>query len=170
MRRRSLQPRKQRRWTLRRRETNALIGLCVISFVALAQIFAAGDSRADLPAVTYTLVSAGGFRAVDGDTLVQVSTGETIRVANIDTAETGERARCGAERRHGELAERRVRELVERDVEVQRLGRTDRYGRTLAYVSVDRRDLGEMLISEHLARPWRGRREAWCGENGRLLP
>lgn len=39
---------------------------------------------------------------------------------------------------------------------------TDRYGRTLAALSVNGVDAGDMLVSEGLARTWSGRREAWC--------
>ncbi len=38
----------------------------------------------------------------------------------------------------------------------------DRYGRTLATVSVDGQDVGEILIAEGLARPWTGHRQPWC--------
>lgn len=39
----------------------------------------------------------------------------------------------------------------------------DRYGRTLGRVLVDGVDVGELLISEGLARRWDGRRHPWCG-------
>lgn len=35
----------------------------------------------------------------------------------------------------------------------------DKYGRTLARVLVDGRDIGEILIEEGLARPSKGKRE-----------
>ncbi len=39
----------------------------------------------------------------------------------------------------------------------------DRYGRTLARVAVDGRDLGELLVGVGLARPYHGeRRQSWC--------
>jgi micrococcal nuclease len=38
----------------------------------------------------------------------------------------------------------------------------DRAGRTLGTVSVDGRDVGEVLVGEELARPWEGRRKPWC--------
>jgi micrococcal nuclease len=41
-------------------------------------------------------------------------------------------------------------------------GPRDRYGRTLALVSVDSQDLGEALIAAGLARRWDGRRHPWC--------
>jgi endonuclease YncB( thermonuclease family) len=42
------------------------------------------------------------------------------------------------------------------------VGRRDRYDRVVAYIVVDGRDLGEVLMAEGLARAWRGRREPWC--------
>ncbi|PAP96113.1 thermonuclease family protein [Mesorhizobium wenxiniae] len=38
----------------------------------------------------------------------------------------------------------------------------DRYGRTLATIEVDGRDVGDILIGEGLARPWTGKRRPWC--------
>jgi endonuclease YncB( thermonuclease family) len=44
-------------------------------------------------------------------------------------------------------------------------GKLDRYGRTLASVTVNGRDVGEILIGEGLARPYQGgRRGSWCGQ------
>jgi micrococcal nuclease len=37
-------------------------------------------------------------------------------------------------------------------------------------VLIDGRDLGETLIAEGVARPWRGRREPWCDAGGNLIP
>lgn len=110
--------------------------------------------------------------AIDGDTIEDRATGERIRLANIDTAEIRDGARCAAERRHGERARAEVRLLLARAdvVGLRRTGREDSYGRTIAYVLIDGRDLGQALIAEGLARPWRGRREPWCGQGGRLLP
>jgi endonuclease YncB( thermonuclease family) len=100
--------------------------------------------------------------ALDGDT-VRAQT-ETFRLANIDAPEVGGRAQCLAERALGAKATVRARQLVAsaRRVEAMPTGRKDRYGRIIAHVTVDGRDLGETLISENLATPWRGRRTAWC--------
>jgi endonuclease YncB( thermonuclease family) len=37
-----------------------------------------------------------------------------------------------------------------------------RYGRTLARFMVGEKSVGEMLVEEGLARPWRGKSEDWC--------
>lgn len=115
---------------------------------------------------------ADGIRArvIDGDTIENTATGERIRLANIDTPETGERAQCAAERDAGERATREARNLISTStVSVDPTGRVDSYGRTIARVRVDGRDMGRILIDRGLARPWRGRREPWCGEDGELL-
>jgi micrococcal nuclease len=158
--------RRKQRFRLRRRPAQFAVGLCAVSVIALLQLFAAEPSRAErAPA------ARGEYIAIDGDTIERRSTGERIRLANIDTPETADRAQCGAERQRGELAKQRVREILGATgaVRVESIGRSDAYGRTIAYVTVDRRDLGADLIDENLARPWRGRREPWCGPDGRLL-
>ena len=38
----------------------------------------------------------------------------------------------------------------------------DRYGRTLARFVIGGTTAGEMLVSEGLARPWKGQTEDWC--------
>ncbi len=56
-----------------------------------------------------------------------------------------------------------------RNIKILTMGRTDRYGRTLARMEVDGQDLGVTLVNRNLARPWRGRREPWCDTRGNLL-
>jgi endonuclease YncB( thermonuclease family) len=113
---------------------------------------------------------AAHLRVIDGDTLEDMATNITYRVVNIDTPETGPRARCRAERKLGNRATRQARALISSagSVELRPTGRVDRYGRTVAFVLIDGRDLGETLIGEGLARRWRGRGERWCGANGGL--
>ncbi|WP_163413843.1 thermonuclease family protein, partial [Escherichia coli] len=41
-------------------------------------------------------------------------------------------------------------------------GKLDRYGRQLARVAVERRDVGETLIELGLVRRWDGWRKPWC--------
>ncbi|MBL8544446.1 MAG: thermonuclease family protein [Hyphomonadaceae bacterium] len=112
------------------------------------------------------------WRVIDGDTIEDEATGERIRLVNIDTPETGPRARCAAERQLGDRATQRARVLIAAAsrVEIARTGRSDRYQRTIAFIRVDGRDFGEQMIAEGLARPWRGRREPWCSADGALIP
>jgi micrococcal nuclease len=116
--------------------------------------------------------AAPRIRVIDGDTMEDLNAEVTYRVVNIDTPETGPRARCAAERALGNRATEEARALVinASSVEMRPTGRVDRYGRTIAFVMIDGRDFGETLIAEGLARPWRGRREPWCDASGNLIP
>jgi endonuclease YncB( thermonuclease family) len=89
----------------------------------------------------------------DGDTF-RLTSGERIRIANIDAPETHARqARCSSEVARGEAAAARARALLEgKRVTFERVGRS--YHRTVARVRVDGRDLGETLIAMGAAKPW----------------
>lgn len=115
---------------------------------------------------------AARIRVIDGDTIEDMRDDITYRLVNIDTPETGSRARCAAERALGNRATEAARSLFARarQLELRPTGRLDRYGRTIAFVLIDGRDMGETLIADGLARPWRGRREPWCDVNGGLIP
>jgi len=121
--------------------------------------------------VTSTAATQTNWRVIDGDTFEDLDTGDRYRLENIDTPETGSRARCGAERQLGDQATRQARTFITnaRSLDVRRTGRVDRYDRIIAFIQIDGRDLGEMMIAEGLARPWRGRREAWCDASGNLI-
>jgi micrococcal nuclease len=96
---------------------------------------------------------------VDGDTFWLA--GEKIRLADIDTPETAQ-AKCTAERQLGERAKLRLQALLNAcTLRVTRRGQ-DRYGRTLARVTVNGHDVGAVLIGEGLARAYDGRRRHWC--------
>jgi len=115
--------------------------------------------------LSLTISSAlAATHVVDGDTVV--IDGEKIRIYNIDAPEL-RHAGCDAERRLAEVAKRRLDDLLSRGkVGILRGdgGRmTDRYGRTLARLTVGGRDVGEILVEEELARPWQGKRRPWCG-------
>ncbi|PZU90326.1 MAG: nuclease [Shinella sp.] len=108
---------------------------------------------------------AGSVRVnciVDGDTLW--SNGVKIRVADIDTPEVSE-PQCAAEKALGDRATARFMELVNAGpFQMQAWpGRDeDKYGRKLRVLVRDGRSLGDILVSEGLARTWTGRRQPWC--------
>lgn len=112
------------------------------------------------------------WRIIDGDTYEDLNSGERYRLENIDTPETGSRAQCAAERRLGDRATQQARQFITSAarLDVRRTGRVDRYDRIIAFVEIDGRDLGELMIAEGVARPWRGRREPWCDAGGHLIP
>lgn len=102
------------------------------------------------------------IRVWDGDS-VRLGSGrqsEAVRIFNVDAPEI--EGRCAHESCLALQSKQRLAELLQgRRVEILRQG-TDRYGRTLAAVRVEGRDVGDILVSEGLARTWTGRREAWC--------
>jgi micrococcal nuclease len=110
-----------------------------------------------------------GRRAIviDGDTIG--SERERIRLLNIDAPESF-RSRRERELVMGLKAKERLAALARSGrLDVERHGR-DRYGRTLARVYADGRDLGQILIQEGLALPWQdgpaaraSRLRHWCG-------
>ena len=98
---------------------------------------------------------------VDGDTFWLK--GEKIRMQGYDAPETTTNVCGGAyEKALGNKATSRVIQLLNGSgVAIKRTGK-DRYGRTLAVVLVNGRDIGDILVSERLARRWPDGREFWC--------
>lgn len=113
--------------------------------------------------IAATAPPAAEIRVIDGDTVVIDA--ETIRILNIDTPEI-RHAQCDAERRLGLVAKHRLEVLLSAEPPVIRRGdkgrMTDKYGRTLAVLSVAERDVGDILVAEGLARRWTGKRQPWC--------
>jgi micrococcal nuclease len=114
---------------------------------------------------------------IDGDTIQ--AHGRTIRLVGFDTPERT-RARCEQERQLGERAEARLRQIVSGGgLELRlipcscRTGTegtpTCNHGRVCGILWAHGRELGAILISERLARPYVcaarscPRRESWCG-------
>jgi len=148
-----------------------VIGLAVVGGIGIGQqltSFSAPNLELAAPARARESIR---LRVIDGDTYQIQSNGERIRQANIDTPETGGREHCDAERQAGERATSEARRLLNsaEHISVRRTGREDQYGRTIGFVSVDGRDIGDILIERDLARPWRGHREPWCAASGQLL-
>jgi endonuclease YncB( thermonuclease family) len=101
-------------------------------------------------------------RALDGDTYI--CRGERIRLENADSPEL--HGRCDAELEAARAARAFAQTALDgaREIKIE-IGRRahDRYGRTLAHILVDGRDLGELLVGIGLARPYHGeRRRGWC--------
>lgn len=102
------------------------------------------------------------LRIWDGDSfLIGMRSGsERIRIENIDTPEIN--GKCIREIDLADQAKSRLAELMNGNrIEIVRNGR-GKYKRTLARVLVNGIDVGDILISEGLARPWSGRRQTWC--------
>ncbi|EIM26682.1 thermonuclease family protein [Microvirga lotononidis] len=129
-----------------------------------------------LSSLCLALLPMAGTHAetIDGRRVVIID-GDTIalgreRLLNVDTPETF-RPRCDADLVAGLRAKERLAELLRAGpVGIDRHGE-DRYRRTLARLSAGGRDVGEILIAEGLALPWRDgraaweeRRRHWCGQ------
>ncbi|HEY7646628.1 MAG TPA: thermonuclease family protein [Hyphomicrobiales bacterium] len=116
-------------------------------------------------AFRFALYALVAFVVVDGDT-VKAPYGVTYRLLGFDAPET-HFAKCDAERELGKLAKERLQELLATsEIRVIESGKRDRYGRTLAQLTANGHDVGEILIGEGLARPYHGeRRASWCGRS-----
>lgn len=81
-------------------------------------------------------------RVIDGDT-VELDTGERIRYLMVDTPESTEEIEC-----FGENAKTFNRDLVEGKTVSLRydVEREDRFGRTLAYVTVDGDEVNTLMV------------------------
>ncbi|WP_259669736.1 MULTISPECIES: thermonuclease family protein [unclassified Rhizobium] len=107
----------------------------------------------------------GGRRiscVIDGDTLW--IGGTKVRIADIDAPEISE-PKCASELALGNRATERLIELVNQgpfELQAWPDRDKDRYGRSLRVLVRNRHSLGDILVSEGLARTWTGRREPWC--------
>lgn len=107
-------------------------------------------------------ISSRAACVVDGDTIWL--DGQKIRIADIDTPEVSE-PKCSSERVLGNRATERMLELINDvsfEIEAWPGRDSDRYGRKLRVLIRDGWSLGDILVSEGLARTWSGRREPWC--------
>lgn len=77
-------------------------------------------------------------RVIDGDT-VEMTSGEVVRLAGIDTPEKGQ---CGFTEASDALADL----VLDKSVTVVVAGEDDKYGRTIAYLDVDDKDAGKELL------------------------
>ena len=87
-----------------------------------------------------------------------------VRLAEIDTPEL--KGKCRAEKELSRQAKKVAVEFL-RTAESILLTIDDKrpygyYGRLIASVSVAGQDLGELLISKQVARPYAGGRKLWC--------
>jgi len=107
-------------------------------------------------------VAPRSLTVVDGDT-VRLD-GQPIRLIGYDTPETY-RAECDSERQRGDAATSRLRELLHSasSAQLAYLPRRDQYGRSLARLTLDDRDVADVMVGEGLARRYDGgQRGDWC--------
>lgn len=139
----------------------ALAALVLPSINALIPQASAGTTEIVFVDLPMCQLGRGSDCVIDGDTFRL--DGQSIRIADIDTPETRDFA-CPSEKALGELATRRMRELLNAGpFELMPYVRdTDQYGRKLRIVTRDGQSLGQILVSEGLARTWDGARHSWC--------
>jgi endonuclease YncB( thermonuclease family) len=119
----------------------------------------------------------GGLRVIDGDTVA--SGREHYRLVGFDTPEKDDLARCDSERQLAARATARLRELIASgDARLTRVAcacrpgtegtRRCNFGRLCGTITVNGRDVGDVLISEGLAHRYVcsgtrcPRRPGWC--------
>lgn len=123
---------------------------------------ASGEQSAPDRIFGFCHIGGGTNCVVDGDTIWLE--GVKIRIADIDAPETHP-PRCDHEANLGRRATTRLRELLNAgpfEVRSTGLRDDDQYGRKLRILIRDGRSIGDMLVSEGLARPWDGKRRPWC--------
>jgi micrococcal nuclease len=105
---------------------------------------------------------AGAYEVIDGDT-IRAPYSVKYRLMAFDAPETFQ-VKCDAELELGKRVIEWLKELLASgEVRVVASGKIDRYGRTLAHLTVNGQDVGGLLIGEGLARPYNGgRRRGWC--------
>ncbi len=136
-------------------------------------------ARAAEPRGEYTFFKAIWKSCTDGDTCrfdlpdrhpvfgKVVFSDRAVRLMGVDTPELHS-FKCEEERVGAEAAKARTIALIQGAAEVRvvvPLSKRELYGRILARVLVDGRDVAEILIAEKLGRPYLGKdkRQGWCG-------
>ncbi|MGO7039851.1 thermonuclease family protein [Rhizobium acaciae] len=141
------------------------ISRAVWLFVPLGIVFLATcPAAADIAQTAYQRCGTGPRVncVVDGDTLW--NNGVKIRIAEIDAPEISQ-PHCAAEKALGERATVRLMDLVNAGsfhILAWKIRDKDRNGRKLRVLVRDGRSIGDILVSEGLARTWTGKREPWC--------
>lgn len=98
---------------------------------------------------------------VDGDTIWLQ--GVNMRLESFDTPEPYNDICGGAkEVALAKKASARLLALLNGNAFTVEAGGEDRYGRVLATIRIDGTDVGDILISEGLARRWPNGNEFWC--------
>lgn len=109
------------------------------------------------------------WTVIDGDTIAlavvegRAVTRERLGLLEVDAPDL--RSSCEAERIKAVAARDLLADHLfkARNIEVERIGRLDRFGRTLANITLDGVPLSAILLQAGLVRPYRGeRRQGWC--------
>lgn len=136
----------------------ALVLLCTVG-VLCADLPARAEAEAGIRAPS-NAPSVRSVRVTDNGMLENTAIGVRYRLENADTGV------CPADGDSGARASSATEALIgrARTLTVAPTGRFDEAGRAIVFVSIDGRDLGELLIAQGAARP--ARPLARCGGPG----
>lgn len=134
---------------------------------------AVGEKKAEAVPVPEALPAFSGkwficttqtdYCVLDGSTILYA--GRKVRLADIDVPAI-DKARCEAERLRGGDAKLRLREILNEGNVTLVAARGAGAGKTGAAPHLVLRggqSVGQRLVSEGLARPWKGQHQSWCG-------
>ena len=115
-----------------------------------------------------SIVCAQPVRVIDGDTIevCNLHGPERIRIADLDAPESF-RPSCAKEKFAGIAAKQAAIQFFVRPSVALEIDRhsTDRYGRTVADVSVNGYDFRQHMIAEGHGVEWKSKRKYnWCGK------
>lgn len=153
------------RIAMRQRDSKRLAWLLGPSVILLCGWLLMQPENSPLPAPTSTnsiTITAAEIRVVDGDTIEYK--GINYRIMGYDTPETRS-AKCKSEKVLGDQATQRLSQLIYKAnlIKFNSENKRDKYGRGLGQLLIDEQDVGPLLISEGLARPYGGGpRQGWC--------
>jgi endonuclease YncB( thermonuclease family) len=149
-----------------------------VMVVALAVLVAAAFLQTEIDTRAPASPHAASILVIDGDTVR--ANGQVYRLVGFDTPESGSLAHCDRERKLADAATNRLGQLIAsaqmalEPVACSCPPGTEgtlrcNHGRLCARLQADGRDVGTILISEGLARPYVcgqsgcPRRQSWCG-------
>lgn len=150
---------------MRQRDRKRLAWLLGPSVILLCGWLLMQPENSPRPAPTFTnsiTITVAEIRVVDGDTIEYK--GINYRITGYDTPETRS-AKCKSEKILGDQATQRLSQLIYKSssIELRAENGRDRYGRSLGQLIIDKQDVGPLLISEGLAKPYGGgQRQSWC--------
>ena len=147
----------------------ALAAAALLSVILL--VWAQSQAPAQAQSANDRSSPASFVRIIDGETIQDLRSNATYRLANADTAREDARITCQAERRIADRAEATTGALIARArrLDVLPTGELDEVGRPTAYILADGRDLGEALIARGFGRPERNSASPWCDTSGSLI-
>lgn len=145
------------------RQVGWLVGPSALLLVAVLLLTQPNASPRSVQSVTGPVpVTAAALRVIDGDTVE--FRGLSYRLTGFDTPEV-RHADCEAEKALGTRATARLQAMIDAaaSMELRVEAGRDRYGRGLAVLWIDGRDVGPVLVGESLARFYNGgARQGWC--------